>query len=77
MARDWPQNLLANAHAIVYMNGQDVTVRARRVIDRDELRASHDALEQKYGWELPSSRPGEALTLPERATFDLVPAVHA
>ena len=76
LARDWPRNLLANAHAIVHMHGQDVAVRARRVVDRHELRASHDALEQKYGWVLPSSRPGETLTLPERATFELVPAAH-
>jgi hypothetical protein len=28
------------------------------------------------GWQLPASEPGEALTPPEQATFELVPAEH-
>jgi hypothetical protein len=48
-------NLLADAHAIVHMNGQDIAIRARRVVDRNELHTSHDALEQKYGGTRPRS----------------------
>lgn len=76
LARDWPRNLLANPRAVVHVHGGDLDVRARHVTDRRDLRASHDALRQKYKWELPSSRAGEALTLPEQATFELVLDAH-
>jgi len=33
-------------------------------------------LEQKYRWQLPASQPGEGLTPPEQATFELAPAEH-
>src|SRR5438270_2843427 len=33
-------------------------------------------LEQKYRWQLPASQPGEPLTPPEQATFELMPAEH-
>jgi hypothetical protein len=46
----------------------------RHLTDRAGLSASHDALRQKYGWELPVSRLGKALTLPEQATFELIAA---
>ena len=74
LSRDWPRNLLANPRAVLHINGRDVAVRARHVTDRAELRVSHDALQQKYGWQLPASQPGEELTPPEKATFELVPA---
>ena len=74
LSRDWPRNLLANPRGVLHINGTDIAVRARHVTDRAELRASHDALELKYGWRLPASQPGEALTPPERATFELIPA---
>jgi hypothetical protein len=76
LARDWPRNLLANPRAVLHINGRDIAVRARHVTDRAELRASHAALAQKYGWKLPASQPGEALTLPEHATFELTPVEH-
>src|SRR5579859_2594725 len=56
--RDWPQNLLANQRAILHIDGRDVEVRARQVTDRSELRASADAVKDKYGRELPSSKNG-------------------
>ena len=74
LSRDWPRNLLANPRAVLHINGRDIAVRARHVSDRTELRASHDALQQKYGWQLPASQPGDALTPPERATFELTAA---
>jgi deazaflavin-dependent oxidoreductase (nitroreductase family) len=74
LSRDWPRNLLANPRAVLHINGRDIAVRARHVTDRTELRASHDALQQKYGWELPASQPGDALTPPEQATFELIAA---
>ena len=76
LSRDWPRNLLANPRAVLHINGNDIAVRARHVTDRTELRASHDALAQKYGWQLPASQPGEALTPPEHATFELTPVEH-
>ncbi len=76
LARDWRRNLLATPRAVLHINGRDIAVRARQVTDRAELRASHDALEQKYGWQLPASEPGEVLTPPEQATFELVSAKH-
>jgi F420H(2)-dependent quinone reductase len=74
LSRDWPRNLLANPRAVLHINGRDIAVRARHVSDRTELRASHDALRQKYGWELPASQPDGALTPPEQATFELLVA---
>ena len=74
LSRDWPRNLLANPRAVLHINGRDIAVRARHVSDRTELRASHDALQQKYGWALPASRPDGALTPPEQATFELLVA---
>ncbi|GAC1316491.1 MAG: hypothetical protein NVSMB2_09410 [Chloroflexota bacterium] len=71
--RDWPQNLLANGRAVLHINGQDVPMRARQVTDRAVLRASADAVKQKYGRDLPSSDDGEALTPVEQATFVLTP----
>src|SRR5436309_15658931 len=66
LARDWPQNLLANPRAVLHIDGRDIAVRARHVTDHAELRASHAALARKYGWQLPASQAGEALTPPEQ-----------
>ena len=76
LSRDWPRNLLANPRAVLHINRRHMPVRARHVTDRTELRASHGALEQKYGWQLPASQPGEPLTPPQQATFELMPAEH-
>ena len=72
LKRDWPQNLLANGRAVLRISGTDFAVQARHVTDRDELRASNDAVRAKYGRSFASSQPGEPLTLPEQATFELV-----
>src|SRR5712691_11935921 len=74
LSRDWPRNLLANPRAVLHINGRDIALRAWHVTDRTEVRASHSALDQKYGWQLPASQPGEAPTPPEQATFELIPA---
>jgi hypothetical protein len=71
--RDWPRNLLANQRAVLHIGDRDVAVRTRHVTDRAELRASADAVKRKYGRALPSSSDGEPLTLPEQATFELIP----
>lgn len=71
--RDWPRNLLANQRGVLHIGAQDVPVRACQVTDRAELSASRDAVKRKYGRELPSSNDGEPLTLPEQATFELIP----
>ena len=71
--RDWPRNLLANQRAVLHIGERDVPVRSRHVTDRAELLASRDAVKGKYGRELPSSNDGEPPTLPEQATFELIP----
>jgi deazaflavin-dependent oxidoreductase (nitroreductase family) len=73
LTRDWPQNLLANQGAVLHVGGEDLPVRARHVTDRAELRASHAAVKQKDGRDLPASEEGQPLTLPEQATFELIP----
>jgi deazaflavin-dependent oxidoreductase (nitroreductase family) len=72
-ARDWPRNLLANQRAVLHIGKRDVPVRSRHVTDRTELAASRDAVQHKYGRALPSSNEGQPLTLPEQATFELIP----
>src|SRR4030081_3594000 len=69
---DWPQNLLANGHAILHIDGKDIPVEARRVTARAELLGSRDAVKAKYGREVPTSQPAEPPTPPEQATFELV-----
>jgi len=76
LVRDWPQNLLANGHAILHIDGKDFPVLARHVTDRAELLASRDAVKAKYGSEVPTSQPGQPPTPPEQATFELVPAAQ-
>jgi len=77
LARDWPQNLLANGRAILHIDGKDFPVLARHVTDRAELLASRDAVRAKYGSEVPTSQPGQPPTPPEQATFELVSAGQA
>jgi len=77
LVRNWPQNLLANSRAILHINGKDFPVLARHVTDRAELLASRDAVKVKYGREVPMSQPGQPLTPPEQATFELVSAGQA
>jgi deazaflavin-dependent oxidoreductase (nitroreductase family) len=71
--RDWPRNLLANQRAVLHIGEREVAMRARHVTDRAELLASRDAVKNKYGTAVPSSNDGEPLTLPEQATFELIP----
>ena len=77
LVRDWPQNLLANGHAILHIDGEDFPVQARHVTDRAELLASRDAVKAKYGRDVPMSQPGQPPTPPEQATFEIVPAAQA
>ena len=76
LVRDWPQNLLANGHAILHIDGKDFAVQARHVTDRAELLASRDAVTAKYGRDVPMSQPGQPPTSPEQATFELVSAAQ-
>jgi deazaflavin-dependent oxidoreductase (nitroreductase family) len=76
LVRDWPQNLLANGHAILHVDGKDFLVLARHVTERAELLASRDAVKAKYGRDVPTSQPGQPPTLPEQATFELMPAAQ-
>jgi hypothetical protein len=54
---------------VLHINGRDIAVRARRVTDRTEVRASHSALEQKYGWQLLLLNQGEAPTPPKTSNL--------
>jgi deazaflavin-dependent oxidoreductase (nitroreductase family) len=76
LVRDWPQNLLANGHAILHVDGKDFPVLARHVTERAELLASRDAVKAKYGRDVPTSQPGQPPTLPEQATFELMAAAQ-
>ena len=74
LGRDWPQNLLANGRAILHLEGQDVTVRARHVTDPAEARATAAAVGRKYTTTTNTPSPDSGpLTPAEQATFELLP----
>jgi hypothetical protein len=77
MGRDWPQNLLAKGHGILYVAGQDIPVRARHVTDPAEARKGAEWIHHKYGASLQASAEGEPLTPAEQATFELTPESSA
>src|SRR5258708_19790059 len=48
LARDWPQNLLANGRAILHIDGKDFPVLSRHVTDRAQFPSNPHALHAKY-----------------------------
>jgi deazaflavin-dependent oxidoreductase (nitroreductase family) len=74
MTRDWPKNLAANGRAILHLDGKDVPVRARHVIDREEARSMHAPVKAKYNAERQASTGDEPLAPSEQAVFELLPA---
>ena len=66
MARDWPQNLLANAEASVRAGGQTFKVTARHVTEPAEAQASTELVANKYGMRTSSAKA-------EQAVFELKP----
>jgi deazaflavin-dependent oxidoreductase (nitroreductase family) len=71
--RDWPQNLRTRGEATLQLGGQPIKVKPRHVSDPDEARAVSQLVRKKYGFTVKASRPGEAPTLGEQATFELIP----
>ena len=74
MKRDWPQNLAAAGEGTLRVRGKDVKVRARRVTDAEQARATSHLARDKYGNYVKPSKPGEPLTRGEQAVFELLPA---
>jgi len=74
MSREWPQNLEAAGEGTLRVGGKDVKVRARRVTDADQARATSHLAREKYGNYVKPSKPGEPLTKGEQAVFELLPA---
>jgi deazaflavin-dependent oxidoreductase (nitroreductase family) len=73
LTRDWPKNLLANARAVLHMDGKDIPVKARHVTDPAEARAMHAPVKAKYDAERTSSKGEQPLTPSETAVFELTP----
>jgi deazaflavin-dependent oxidoreductase (nitroreductase family) len=74
MKRDWPQNLAAAGEGTLRVRGKNVRVRARRVTDAEQARATSHLAREKYGSYVKPSQPGEPLTRGEQAVFELLPA---
>ena len=74
MKRDWPQNLAAAGEGTLRVGGKDVKVRARRVTDPEQARATSHLARDKYGNYVKPSQPGEPLTRGEQAVFELLSA---
>ncbi len=70
--RDWPQNLRTRDEATLQLGGQSIKVKPRHLADPDEARAVSQLVRKKYGFMVKASKPGEAPTLAEQATFELI-----
>lgn len=73
MGRDWPQNLVARAHAVLRLGGLEVPVVARHVTDLEEARSLQPLARRKYGSTAGGSSGGDGPTPGELATFELLP----
>ena len=74
MKRHWPQNLEAAGEGTLRVGRKEVKVRARRVTDAEQARATSRLAREKYGSYVKPSKPGEPLTKGEQAVFELLPA---
>jgi len=74
LTRDWPRNLVAGGTGILHLEGHDIRVRGRLVVDPSEPREVSRLYHEKYGDSINPSAGDEPLTLGEQATFELVPA---
>jgi deazaflavin-dependent oxidoreductase (nitroreductase family) len=74
LRRQWPQNLLARGEGVLHLGDMDLKVTPRQVTDPAEARASSALYTRKYGEFVKASKPDEALTLGEQASFELLPA---
>ena len=74
LRRQWPQNLIARGEGLLHLEKSAVKVKPRLVADPDQARAVSRMYTKKYGTSVIASKPDEALTPGERATFELVPA---
>ena len=76
LARDWPQNLLANGRAILHIDGKDFL--SSPDPSPTALSCSRAAMPSRPNTtaRYPISQPGQPQTPPEQATFELVPAAQ-
>jgi deazaflavin-dependent oxidoreductase (nitroreductase family) len=75
LTRDWPQNLLARGEATLHLGGRSIKVKPRHVTGPAEARAVSGLVRKKYGMFVRASKPNQALTPGEQATFELTPVV--
>lgn len=71
LGRHWPQNLLASGKGILHLQGHDVPIGARLILDPSEARRVSDLVRRKYGPQVAVSAVDEPLTPGETASFEL------
>jgi len=74
LGRQWPQNLIARGEGVLHLEKAAVKVKPRLVPDPEQARAVSRMYTKKYGTFVVASKPDEALTPGENATFELIPA---
>jgi deazaflavin-dependent oxidoreductase (nitroreductase family) len=74
LVRHWPQNLMARDEGALRLGKREVTFKPRHVTDAAEARAVSELYRRKYGSFVKPSKPSEALTPGELASFELLPA---
>lgn len=73
LRRNWPQNLVARGEGVLQIGKTQVKVKRRLVTDPVEARMASGLYTRKYGPFVKASRPNQALTPGEQATFELLP----
>jgi deazaflavin-dependent oxidoreductase (nitroreductase family) len=74
LSRQWTQNLISRGEGLLHLEKTTVKVKPRLVPDPDQARAVSRMYTKKYGTSVIASKPDQALTPGERATFELIPA---
>jgi hypothetical protein len=70
--RHWPQNLQKRPEGVLKVGDLDVPIAGRHLTDPAEARRVSALYRPKYGAFVKPSRPEEALTPGEQATFELL-----
>jgi deazaflavin-dependent oxidoreductase (nitroreductase family) len=71
--RHWPQNLMARQQGGLRLGTRTIKVEPRHVTDPAEARATSALYGPKYGASVKPSKPDQALTPGEQASFELIP----
>jgi deazaflavin-dependent oxidoreductase (nitroreductase family) len=72
LRRNWPQNLVARGEGVLHVGKTEVKVKPRHVADPAEARMVSGLYKRKYGPFVKASKPNQALTPGEQATFELL-----